>query len=140
MLGVVEVGLLKGERERGDVVERALHGRDVRPDHGAEMVVAEFDAAFFHALEIPAGMVLFLFESVENALSKGIGRVGEFKQGQSHELDGKEFVVGEKVEEDGSLLFVFNLVGAGKWRAALVAAGEEVGGAARGIWDGDGLF
>jgi hypothetical protein len=104
------------------------------------MVVAEFDAAFFHALEIPAGMVLFLFESVENALSKGIGRVGEFKQGQSHELDGKEFVVGEKVEEDGSLLFVFDLVGAGKWRAAVVAAGEEVGRAARGIWDGDGLF
>jgi hypothetical protein len=82
------------------------------------MVVAEFDAAFFHALEIPAGVVLFLFESVENALSKGIGRVGEFEQGQSHELDGKEFVVGEKVEEDGSLLFVFDLVGAGEWRAA----------------------
>ena len=49
-------------------------------------------------------------------------------------------MVGEKVEENGSLLFVFDLVGAGKRRAAVVAAGEEVGRPARGIWDGNGLF
>lgn len=130
VFGVVEVGLLEGEGKSGDVVERALHVGDVRPDHGAEVVVAEVDAAFLHSLEIPAGVVLLFLKGAQDAAAKGVGGIGEFEKGEGHELDGEEFMVGEEVEEDGALFFVVQLVGGGKGRFSVVGLGAKMFGAA----------
>ena len=78
MIGVVEIGLFESEGEARDIVEGAFHRGNVRPNHGAEMVVAEGEAAGLHPLKIPAGVVLFFLKGSQDAFAKGIGRVGEF--------------------------------------------------------------
>lgn len=133
MFGVVEVGLFESEGEAGDIVEGAFHGGNMRPDHGAEVVVAEVEPTGLHAFEIPAGVVLFFLEGVEDAFAKGIWGVGKFEEGEGHELDGEELVVGEEVEEDAALFFVVDLVVAGERGFAIVGAWLEVIGTA---WSG----
>lgn len=129
VLGVVEIGLLEGEGEAGDVVERAFHRGNMRPDHGAEVVVAKFQAAGFHTLEIPAGVVLLFLQGAEDALAKGIGRVGEFEKSEGHELDGEEFVVCKEVEEDAALFLILDLIGGGEGGLAVVGTWFEMIGA-----------
>jgi len=75
---VIEIGLLEGEGKPRDVIERAFHISDMFPDHGAHGKVAELDAAFLHALDIPLGVVLLLLKGVEDALPKRVRCVGEF--------------------------------------------------------------
>lgn len=129
VFGVIEVGLLEGQRKAGDIIKWAFHRGNVRPDHGAEVIVAKLQPAFSHAFEIPTGVILFFLESSQDALAKGIGSVREFEEGERHELDSKEFVVGEEVEENAALFLVVDLIGGGKRRFAMICPGLEMIGA-----------
>ena len=51
---------------------------------------------------------------MEDASAEGIGSVGKFEEGEGHEFDGEELVIGKEVEEEGTLFFVFELLWAGE--------------------------
>lgn len=134
MLGVVEVGLLEGEGEAGDIVQRAFHGGNMGPDHGAEVVVTKLDSAFLHALQIPTGVVLLFLESVEDAPAEGVWGIGEFQKGEGHKLDRDELMVRKKVEEDGALFLIMDLFFAGEGGAAVASLRFKMIRAAREVW------
>jgi hypothetical protein len=98
------------------------------------VIVAKLQPAFSHAFEIPTGVVLFFPESSQDPLAKGIGSVREFEESERHELDSKEFVVGEEVEENAALFFVVDLIGGGKRRFPVIGPGLEMIGATGERW------
>jgi len=71
---------------------------------------------------------LFFLESVQDAAAKGVRGIGELEQGEGHEFDSEELVIGEEVEEEGALFLVFELLGAGEAIAALLFNRDEFDG------------
>ncbi len=87
-------------------------------------------AALGHALGIPACVLLFLVEGVQDAAAEGLGGIRELEQGQSHQFDGQQFVVGKEMEQHGAAAFVDEGGVAGEAGAGVgvvVCAGDEVG-------------
>ena len=70
----------------------------------------------FHSFEIPSGVVLFLLQGAKHALAEGIRGVRKLQQGQGHQFDCEEFMVGEKMEKDAPVFFVVHLIGGRKMR------------------------
>ena len=87
------------------------------------MVVAKIEAAGLHSFEIPTGVILFLLQGAEDAFAEGVGGVGEFEEGQSHELHGEELVICEKMKEDAALFFVVNVIPARERGFSVIGSG-----------------
>ena len=124
MTSVVEIGLLEGKAEPGNVVERTLHRRDRIPEIGAQRILSELDPAFPHSGEIPAGVALLLAQSGGESATECLWSIREFEQGESHQLGRKQFVIGEKVEEDPPVFLVDEAWSARQGGPGVVASGE----------------
>ena len=74
----VEVGLLEGEAEAGDVINGVFHRRDATPEIAAHGQFAEPDAATFHALKVKPRVRLLVLERLQNAFTERGGRGGKF--------------------------------------------------------------
>lgn len=107
--GEVEVGLFEGEAEAGDVIDGALHAGDGAPEEAADGEVAEVDAAGLHAVEVEAGVFLFVEEGVEDAAAEGGWGVGEAEEDEGHQFDGEQFMIGEEVEEAAAFVGLVEL-------------------------------
>ena len=103
--GVVEVGLLQGEAEAGDELDRGLHRRDAAPEEVADRDLPELDADAAHALDVEAQVLLLLPQDAVEPAAELLRGVGELQQRQGHQLDGEELVVGEEVQDEAALLF-----------------------------------
>ena len=107
--GVVEICLLKGQRQPAHVVHGRVHGSDKVPEKAAYRVGAERHAELQHALQVKPGVFLLVKQRLENAAAESSGRVRELQQHQRHQFRGQKFVVREEMEQPSTRLFVLQL-------------------------------
>ncbi len=122
----IEVRLLEGQAEAGDVINRVFHRRNAAPEIAAHGQFAEFDAARLHAFEVKPRVFLFVLERLQKSPAKGGGRGGKFQQHERHQFGGEQFVVGKKVEQLAALGFLFEPAQSGKFTFAAGAMRFEL--------------
>ena len=84
------------------------------------MVISKVEPTVLHSLEIPKGMVLFFLQGSQDPFAERIGSIWELEQSECHELDGKEFMVGEEMEQNTTLFFIVDLISRGERRFSVV--------------------
>ena len=103
----VEVRLLEGEAQSGDVIHRVLHPGNRAPEVTADRQFTELDAARAHPRDVEPRVFLLVLQRLEHAASEGGGRIGKPQEHQRHEFGGEEFVVREEVKQPSALAFLF---------------------------------
>ena len=110
----VEVRLLEGEAQSGDVIHRVLHPGNRAPEVTADRQFTELDAARAHPRDVEPRVFLLVLQRLEHAASEGGGRIGKPQEHERHEFGGEQFVVREEVEQPPALAFLFQRVEPGE--------------------------
>jgi len=112
--GEIQIGLFKCQAQAGDVIDGALHAGDGPPEEAADGEFAKGDTAGAHAVDVEAGVFLFVLEGLEDPTTERGRGIGETKEHEGHQLDGEQFMIGEEVEETAAFLDLVELLKAGK--------------------------
>ena len=112
--GKIQVGLLEGEAQAGDVFHRVLHPGDRAPEIAAHRQLTEVDAALLHAMEVKLGVFLFVLQGLIEALAECGGGLGKFQEHQRHQFRSQQFVVGKEMKQFPAFGFLLQIFCAGK--------------------------
>ena len=77
----VEVRLLEGQTQPGEIIQRTLHRGHGAPEITTDGNLAELNPALLHALQVETGVKLLLLERLPNTTAKGGGRIREAQEG-----------------------------------------------------------
>ena len=119
MLGEIQVRLLEGQAQAGDVIHRVFHHGNRAPEIAAHRQFAELNPAFRHAPEVKPRVFLLVLERSQHAFAECGGRLGKSQQHQRHQFGGEQFVVGEKMQQLAAFTWLFQIFRAGKMSRAL---------------------
>jgi len=113
---VVEVGLLEGQAHVADERRRLLEIGHRAPEVATHPHIAHFGAQRPHALEVQAQVTLLVANRRRQSATKRGGRIDVAQQGERHQLEREQLVVGEVVQRLAPRPRLGERVIGGEWR------------------------